>query len=88
MKTLVMCRPRAGVERQQIAAYAGEEMAELRRLREEGVLLEAYSPQAGWQRESCAVTASWVVPGKLVLRCDQIEPDPRSTTARFRDSVL
>jgi hypothetical protein len=44
MKTLVICRPRAGVERQQIAAYAGEEMAELRRLREEGVLLEAYSP--------------------------------------------
>ena len=44
MKTLVICRPAAGVSGMQLAAGAEDEMATLRRLRDEGLLLEAYWP--------------------------------------------
>lgn len=44
MKTLVICRPAAGVGREQIAPHAAEELAVLRALKGRGVLTEAYSP--------------------------------------------
>jgi len=44
MNVLVICRPRPGVERADIAAHASAEMDALRELRAEGLLLEAYSP--------------------------------------------
>jgi hypothetical protein len=44
MKQLVLCCPRAGVDRAQIGARAAEEMAALRALKAAGALLEAYSP--------------------------------------------
>jgi hypothetical protein len=44
VKFLVLCRPRPGVDRSQIAPHAGEEMAALRSLRADGGLREAYSP--------------------------------------------
>ena len=44
MKVLVICRPRPGVERADIAAHASAEMDALRELRAEGALVEAYSP--------------------------------------------
>ena len=44
MKALVLCRPRPGVDRDQIAPHAAGEMAALRPLKAEGTLLEAYSP--------------------------------------------
>jgi hypothetical protein len=45
MKTLAICRVAAGVDpTAQIAPHAGEELAALRALREQGALLEAHSP--------------------------------------------
>lgn len=44
MKTLVICRPRAGVTFTDIAAHRAAEMAALRQLKAEGTLTEAYSP--------------------------------------------
>ena len=44
MKILVICRPRAGVTGADIAAHAPAEMADLARLRRDGILAEAYSP--------------------------------------------
>ena len=44
MKVLVLCRPRLGVDREQIAPHAAGEMAALRSLKAAGILLEAYSP--------------------------------------------
>ena len=44
MKLLVICRPRPGVGRDQIAEHAAAEFAALKRLKAEGQLLEAYSP--------------------------------------------
>ena len=45
MKILVICRPREGVDpRTEVAPRAADEMTALRRLRDDGVLLEAYSP--------------------------------------------
>ncbi len=45
MKILVICRPRDGVDPQaEIAPRAAAEMATLRGLRDQGLLLEAYSP--------------------------------------------
>ena len=44
MKVLVLCRPRPGVDRDQIAPHAPSEMAALRALKAAGTLLEAYSP--------------------------------------------
>lgn len=44
MKTLVICRPAAGVGREQIAPHAAAELAVLRALKDRGVLAEAYSP--------------------------------------------
>ena len=44
MKTLAICRPVAGVAADQIAAHAPEELAALRSLHGQGLLLEAYSP--------------------------------------------
>jgi hypothetical protein len=44
MKVLVLCRPRPGVDRDQIAPHAADEMAALRSLKAAGTLLEAYSP--------------------------------------------
>jgi len=40
----VICRPRPGVGRDQIAEHAPAEVATLKRLKAEGQLLEAYSP--------------------------------------------
>ncbi len=41
----MICRPRSGIDvRREIGGRAGEEMAALRELRDEGLLLEAYSP--------------------------------------------
>ena len=44
MKTLVICRPVAGVGPQEIAPHGAEEFAALHELKARGVLLEAYSP--------------------------------------------
>ena len=44
MKTLIICRPRPGVGRAEIAPHADAEIAALKRLRAAGTLLEAYSP--------------------------------------------
>ena len=44
MKVLVLCRPRAGVDRDQIAPHTADEMAALRSLQAAGALQEAYSP--------------------------------------------
>jgi hypothetical protein len=44
VKVLVICRPRPGVGRDQIAEHAAAEVAALKRLKAEGQLLEAYSP--------------------------------------------
>jgi hypothetical protein len=44
MKVLVLCRNRAGVDRDQIAPHAAGEMTALRSLKAAGILLEAYSP--------------------------------------------
>jgi muconolactone delta-isomerase len=44
MKTLVICRPAAGVGREQIAPHAADELATLREFKARGALLEAYSP--------------------------------------------
>ena len=44
MKVLVLCRPRAGVDRDQIAPHTADEMAALRSLQAAGALREAYSP--------------------------------------------
>jgi muconolactone delta-isomerase len=46
VKLLVICRPAAGVDPDQIAPHAAEEMAALRELKAHGSLLDAYSP--GW----------------------------------------
>ena len=44
MKTLVICRPAAGIGREQLAPHAGEELAAVSDLHRKGLLLEAYSP--------------------------------------------
>jgi hypothetical protein len=44
MKVLVLCRPRPGVDRDQIAPHTADEMAALQSLRAAGSLREAYSP--------------------------------------------
>ena len=44
MRILVICRPRDGVTGAEIAARAPDEMADLARLRADGILAEAYSP--------------------------------------------
>jgi hypothetical protein len=44
VRTLVICRPVHDDARGEIARRAAEEFAALRALREDGVLLEAYSP--------------------------------------------
>jgi hypothetical protein len=44
VKSLVICRPVAGVGREDIAPHAADELAALRQLKARGVLLEAYSP--------------------------------------------
>ena len=44
MRILVICRPRPGVTRDDIAPHAAAELAELARLRAEGLLAEAWSP--------------------------------------------
>ncbi len=44
MKRLVICRPAAGVDPDQIAPHAAEAMTALRELKAHGPLLEAYSP--------------------------------------------
>jgi hypothetical protein len=44
VKTLVICRPAAGVSGEQIAPHASDELAALRDLQARGLLLEAYSP--------------------------------------------
>jgi hypothetical protein len=44
MRILVICRPRDGVTGAEIAARAPNEMADLARLRADGILAEAYSP--------------------------------------------
>lgn len=44
MRFLVVCRPRPGVTREQIAPHGPEEMAALQSLKAAGGLLEAYSP--------------------------------------------
>jgi hypothetical protein len=44
MKVLVLCRPRPGVDRDQIAPHAASEMVALRALKSAGTLREAYSP--------------------------------------------
>ena len=41
---LVVCRPRPGIAGDEIAAHAPAEMAALRQLKRDGVLLEASSP--------------------------------------------
>jgi hypothetical protein len=43
-KSLVLLHPAAGADGSRFAAGVDEEMAALRRLRDEGVLLEAYWP--------------------------------------------
>lgn len=40
----MLCRPRPGVDREQIAPHAVGEMAALRSLKAAGTLVEAYSP--------------------------------------------
>ena len=44
MRFLVVCRPRPGVTREQIAPHGPDEMAALQSLKATGVLLEAYVP--------------------------------------------
>jgi hypothetical protein len=44
MKTLVICRPAAGVTADEIAAHGSVELGALRELHERGVLEQAYSP--------------------------------------------
>jgi hypothetical protein len=44
MKALIICRPRPGIGRAEIAPHATAEMAALEQLRIDGALLEAYSP--------------------------------------------
>jgi hypothetical protein len=44
VKVLVICRPREGVTRGEIAAHAPAEMEALKKLRTDGGLIEAYSP--------------------------------------------
>jgi muconolactone delta-isomerase len=44
VKTLVICRPAAGVGREQIAPHAADELTALRDLKIRGALLDAYSP--------------------------------------------
>jgi hypothetical protein len=44
VRILIICRPREGVGRDQIAPHAPAELAALARLKADGVLLEAYSP--------------------------------------------
>ena len=44
MRFLVLCRPRPGVTREQIAPHGPDEMAALQALKAGGGLLEAYSP--------------------------------------------
>jgi len=44
MKTLVICRPLPGADQAAFSALVGEELAALRRLKVDGLLLEAYSP--------------------------------------------
>lgn len=44
MKTMVICRPITGADQAAFGALVGDELAALRRLRTDGLLLEAYSP--------------------------------------------
>jgi hypothetical protein len=75
MKTLVICRPRAGVTVTDIAGHRAGEMAALRQLKAEGTLTEAYSPggpgavlifDAGKEAVEGAVRALPLVLAKLI----------------------
>jgi hypothetical protein len=44
VKVLVICRPRPGVGPAEVVAHAHEERAALAQLRDDGLLLEAWSP--------------------------------------------